>query len=64
MFITHWTSTFKLQSLRSLVYDKTTLEFLLLISTCRLGIFTLQKQRKILAFMPVMWVRLFSFFTT
>ena len=36
------------------------LKFLLIISICRLGIFILQKERKILATMPVISVRLLS----
>ena len=51
---------FELQLLRSFVYDRTSWEFLFVISTCRLGILILQKQRKILATMLVMWVRIVS----
>ena len=51
---------FELQLLSSFVYDRTSWEFLFVISTCRLGILILQKQRKILATMLVMWVRIVS----
>lgn len=51
---------FELQLLHSFVYDRTSWEFLFVISTCRLGILILQKQRKILATMLVMWVRIVS----
>lgn len=51
---------FELQLLHSFVYDRTSWEFLFVISTCRLGILILQKQRKILATTLVMWVRIVS----